>query len=186
MSWTKLAISILYRLPLSSIHVLLPLKVDRGYVFTPDWLSLFVCEQDISKGCGWIWTILWTGWVCDEGKLIRFLVKIRIRIRLREFLIDSSPLRDRAKPIFRTISQKVVDGFGWNWVDMLGVWQGRNDSILVKIRIRIRVFFKRFFTIERSGQKRYIARYLKNVFGLICSHGSGITWWRYALQRVPF
>ena len=32
----------------------LPLKVDRGYVFTP--ACLFVCDQDISKSCGWIWT----------------------------------------------------------------------------------------------------------------------------------
>ena len=35
------------------------------------------------------------------------------------------------------ISQNVVDGFGRNLVDRLGVSQGRIDSILVKIRIRI-------------------------------------------------
>ena len=42
------------------------------------------------------------------------------------------------------MSQKVVDGFGLNLVDVLGVWQGRMDSILVKIRIRIQIqeFFK--------------------------------------------
>jgi len=35
------------------------------------------------------------------------------------------------------ISQKVVDGSQWNFVDRLGMWQGRSDSILVKIRIWI-------------------------------------------------
>ena len=28
------------------------------------------------------------------------------------FLCNSSPLRDQAKPMYSTISQKVVDGFG--------------------------------------------------------------------------
>ena len=37
------------------------------------------------------------------------------------FLSDSSPLRDRAKLIYRTISQKVENGFGLNLVDRLGV-----------------------------------------------------------------
>ena len=55
----------------------------------------------------------------------------------RIFKSDSSPLRDRAKPTLNMMSQKVVDGFGLNLVDTLGVWQGRIDSILVKIRIRI-------------------------------------------------
>ena len=40
-----------------------------------------------------------------------------------------------------TISQKVVDGFGRNLVGRLGVWQGRIDSILVKIRIWIRELY---------------------------------------------
>ena len=35
------------------------------------------------------------------------------------------------------ISQKVVDGPGWNLVDRLGVWQRQTDSILVKIHLRI-------------------------------------------------
>ena len=35
------------------------------------------------------------------------------------------------------ITQKVVDGLGWNLVDRLGVWHGRNDSILVKLWIWI-------------------------------------------------
>ena len=35
------------------------------------------------------------------------------------------------------ISQKVVDGSGQNLVDRLGVWQGRVDSILMKILIQI-------------------------------------------------
>ena len=48
------------------------------------------------------------------------------------------------------------------------------------------------FTIERSGNKRYMgykrytAQYHKNVLGRICSPGSGIAWPRYALHRVPF
>ena len=33
--------------------------------------------------------------------------------------------------------KKIVDGFGWNLVDMLGVLHGRTDSILVKIHIWI-------------------------------------------------
>ena len=47
-----------------------------------------------------------------------------------------------------SISQKVVDGFGLNLVDMLGVWQGRTDSILVKIQIRIRLLFF-LYTLSR-------------------------------------
>ena len=47
-------------------------------------------------------------------------------------------------------------------------------------------FLTWFFTIERSGQKRYVAWYFKNVFGPICSRGSGMTWQRYALDWVPF
>ena len=35
------------------------------------------------------------------------------------------------------ISPEVVDGFGWDLVERLGVWKGRNDSVLVKILIRI-------------------------------------------------
>jgi len=37
------------------------------------------------------------------------------------------------------ISQKVVDGFRRNLVDSLGVGQGRIDSILVKIRMQIKI-----------------------------------------------
>ena len=54
------------------------------------------------------------------------------------------------------IFQKVVDGFGRNWVC-------EKDEL---IQIRIREFFfisKWFFTIERYSQKRYIAGYLKKV-----------------------
>ena len=36
------------------------------------------------------------------------------------------------------MSQKVVDGLGWNLVDSLDVGQGRINTILVKIRIYIR------------------------------------------------
>ena len=60
----------------------------------------------------------------------------------------------------KMISQKVVDWFGRNLVDRLGVWRGRIDLILVKIWIWIRPI---------SG--------IQNVN---CS-----AWWRYALYRVP-
>ena len=59
-------------------------------------------------------------------------MKIRIRIWIQElfnFQSDYSPLRDRAKLIYSTISQKVVDGFGQKLVDRLGVWQGQIDLI---------------------------------------------------------
>ena len=64
----------------------------------------------------------------------------------------------RPKMICSMISQKIVDRFGWNFVDTLGVWQGRIDSILVKIWIRIWIrellnYLKWFFTVKRSGQK---------------------------------
>jgi len=36
------------------------------------------------------------------------------------------------------ISQKVMDGFGRNLVDMLGVRRGRIDLLLVRIQIQIR------------------------------------------------
>ena len=53
------------------------------------------------------------------------------------------------------ISQNVMNGFRQNLVDKLGVWQGINDSILVKIQIWILSRFKQFFTNERWGQKLY-------------------------------
>ena len=43
------------------------------------------------------------------------------------FKSDYSPLRDMAKLIYSIISQKVVDGSGWNFVDRFGVWHGRTD-----------------------------------------------------------
>ena len=98
---------------------------------------------------------------------------------LFNFQSDSSPLRDWAKndiilesmiftsatkgkggyvftpfclsvcvSVYR-ISQKVVDGSGWNFVDRSGVWQGQTDYIFMTIQIRIRrpEFFEWFFTI---------------------------------------
>ena len=56
--------------------------------------------------------------------------------------------------------KKVVDGFGQNLVDTLGVWQGRIDSILVKIRIQI--WKQGLFNFEpilhhwETGLKRYL------------------------------
>ena len=45
------------------------------------------------------------------------------------------------------ISQKVVNEFGQNSVDRSGVWQGRIDSILLKIRIQIWESFYCFFIV---------------------------------------
>ena len=98
---------------------------EGGYVFTP--LCLFVClcagylkmlETDADE-------ILWMCWVCEKEESIQ----LWWRSGSDNFLSDSSPLRDSAKPIYSMISQKVVD--------RLGVSQGRIDSISVKIRIRI-------------------------------------------------
>jgi len=87
--------------------------------------------------------------------------------------------------IYSTISQKVVDGFRGNLVDTLAVRQGRNDSILVLIQIRIwiRELFN-FFSDSSSLKdqvKNEIYAYFKNVLGPICSRGSGIVGWKYAL-----
>ena len=57
------------------------------------------------------------------------------------------------KILCSTTSQKVMDGFRWSLVDMLGVWQLLIDSILLKIRMWIQVFFQSFFTLEKRGQK---------------------------------
>ena len=75
----------------------------------------------------------WTHWVFHKEEMTRFWW--RFRSGYENFLSDSSPLRDRMKLICSTISQKVVDRFGSNLVDRLGVGQGRIDSILVKICI---------------------------------------------------
>ena len=48
------------------------------------------------------------------------------------------------------ISQKLMDGFAQNLVDTLGIWQGRTDSILVKIWLL--EFLKWIFTFERLSQ----------------------------------
>ena len=60
------------------------------------------------------------------------------------FLIITSSMEGEGGDVFTPfylfvcrISQKVVERSGWNLVDGLGVWQGRTDEILVKIRIRI-------------------------------------------------
>jgi len=67
-------------------------------------LSVCFCTGFLKK----LWMdpdeILWTGPVCDKDELFTFW----IGCGSDNFLSDSSPLRDRAKPI----SQKVVYGFG--------------------------------------------------------------------------
>jgi len=70
-------------------------------------------------------------------------------------------------------------------------WVCDKDSILVKIRLRIR--YKNFFFIFKVilphwkvGLKQYTAWYFKNLLGFMCSTGSGIMWQRNVLHRVPF
>ena len=84
-------------------------------MFSPLSFCLFVCL----RACGYLkklWTDpdenLWTGSVCDKDELIRFWCTSGSGSDYWNFKSDSSPLRDRAKPIYSTISQKVVDGFG--------------------------------------------------------------------------
>ena len=94
--------------------VLLPLspKVNGGCVFTPGCLS--VCEHNISKSYGWIWTKL-GGQVGCGTKANRFDFGGDL-ICIFNFLSDSSLLRDEAKTICRysVISQTVMDGFRRN------------------------------------------------------------------------
>jgi len=45
------------------------------------------------------------------------------------------------------ISQKFIDRFWQNLVDRLGVWQGRIESILVKIGVRICEIFNFYFWV---------------------------------------
>ena len=124
-------------------------------MFSPLSVCLFVClsANRISQklvdgfGCNLVFR------VCCKEEMIRCWWRAGYYNLLR----DSSPVRDRAKNDIQhsEISQNVVDGFRWNLVDRLGVWQGRNYSILVKIHIQIWLFLKWFFTIERSGHTRY-------------------------------
>ena len=102
-------------------------------------LSVYLCAGYLKK----LWTdpdeILWTGWACKKDELLRFWW--RSRSIYWNLLSDYSPLKDRTKLTYSMISQKVVERFGWNLVDMLGLWKRRIDSILVKIQIRIRIWY---------------------------------------------
>ena len=98
-----------WNLYIQVIWVFLPLsaKVDEGYIFTSVWLfvclsvSLFVCEQDISKKL-WkkLWKdldeIWWTGWVCDRTNWLDFDENPDTIIFFNS-LSDSSPLRGWTK-----------------------------------------------------------------------------------------
>ena len=88
-----------------------------------------------SKSCGWIQTKL--GHVGCVTRKNWFYFGEDPNPDPIIFFSDAFPLRDRAKLIYSTISQKVVDGFGWNLVDRLDMLPWQTHSILVKIRIRI-------------------------------------------------
>ena len=82
-----------------------------GYVFTP-FLSvcLSLCRGYHKKLLTDPDEIFWIGWVCDTDELIRFWWKSGSGSDYENFLSDFSPLRDRAKLIYSTISQKSC---GW-------------------------------------------------------------------------
>ena len=88
---------------------------------------------------------------------------------------------------YSMISQKVLDGFTWNLMDRLGVWQGRIDSILMKIQIRIRIWklFKWFFTIERWSQKLCIAWDLKKLW-TSCDKTRWMSWFGDKNKPIRF
>ena len=78
--------------------------------------------------------------MCDKEELIRFWWRSQSRSDFFDFSFfsDSSPLSNYG---YCRLSLKIVNGFGWNLVDRLGVWQGWIDLILVKIQIQMWFFF---------------------------------------------
>ena len=100
---------------------------------------LSVCVQDISKSCWWI-RMEFCGQVwCSRLNWLDFSEDPNPDPTTRILKVILQHWEKGPKMISSTISQK-VDGFGWNLVDPLGVRLGRIDSILVKIRIRMRIW----------------------------------------------
>ena len=110
--------------------------------------------------------IWWGGWVCDKDEMIRFWWRFGSSYYNFFFMIRHH-WEIRQKKIYSTTVQ-VVDGFGWNLVDMLGVWQVRKIQFWWRYESEsgwIGEFFfkflKWFFNIEKWGQKRNGAWYFK-------------------------
>ena len=82
------------------------------------------------------------------------------------------------------ISHKVVDGSGWNFVDRLGVRQGRTNSILVKVRIRMQLLE---FFLSDSSPLRDIAKNDIVLYGMIfqkCIGPDVFSWIRHYVAEV--